>query len=132
MSSSTESAYPGQGLGLPASGPRSLARFGRRLAALLIDWLLSVLLSMVFASGDALITLAIFAVSQIVLVLLLGASVGHFALRMRLVPITGGALAWWRPIVRTALLCLVLPALISDQDQRGLHDKLAGTMLVVV
>jgi hypothetical protein len=29
--------YPGQRLGLPESGPGSIARFGRRIAALMID-----------------------------------------------------------------------------------------------
>ena len=33
--------YPGQRLGLPQSGSRSLARMGRRFAALFIDWLIS-------------------------------------------------------------------------------------------
>jgi hypothetical protein len=34
--------------------------------------------------------------------------------------------------VRTALLCLAIPALIWDADHRGLHDRVAGTMLVRV
>ncbi|MDT5047195.1 MAG: hypothetical protein QOG75_3058, partial [Mycobacterium sp.] len=34
-------AYPGQPLGLPEYGPGSLARMGRRLVALLVDWLLA-------------------------------------------------------------------------------------------
>jgi uncharacterized RDD family membrane protein YckC len=32
--------------------------------------------------------------------------------------------------VRTALLIVVIPAVIWDADQRGLHDKVAGTVLV--
>src|SRR6478735_3477073 len=32
--------YPGQRLGMPEHGPGSIARFGRRSAALLIDWLI--------------------------------------------------------------------------------------------
>ena len=31
---------------------------------------------------------------------------------------------------RTALLIVVIPAVIWDADQRGLHDKAAGTVLV--
>jgi hypothetical protein len=30
----------------------------------------------------------------------------------------------------TALLCIVIPAVIWDADHRGLHDKIAGTVLV--
>ena len=33
--------YPGQRLGLPPTGPRSLARMGRRIAALFVDWLIA-------------------------------------------------------------------------------------------
>ena len=36
----------------------------------------------------------------------------------------------WRPIVRSVLLALVIPAVIWDADQRGLHDKAVGTVLV--
>jgi uncharacterized RDD family membrane protein YckC len=36
----------------------------------------------------------------------------------------------WRPIVRSVLLALVIPAVIWDADNRGLHDKAAGTVLV--
>jgi hypothetical protein len=32
--------------------------------------------------------------------------------------------------VRTVLLCLLIPAFITDRDQRGLHDRAAGTVLV--
>ena len=37
---SVDNTYPGQALGLPQTGPRSLARTGRRLAALCVDWLM--------------------------------------------------------------------------------------------
>jgi len=32
--------------------------------------------------------------------------------------------------VRSALLCLVIPAVVWDRDGRGLHDTAAGTVLV--
>jgi hypothetical protein len=51
---------------------------------------------------------------------------------MRVVPLVPGRLGLWRPVVRTVLLCLAIPPLIFDRDQRGLHDRLAGTMLVRV
>ena len=41
--------------------------------------------------------------------------------RMRVQLVTGGWVGLWRPIVRTVLLCLVIPAVIWDADQRGLH-----------
>ncbi len=57
-------------------------------------------------------------------------SVGHLVLGMRVVPIAGGYLGVWRPFVRTILLCLVIPAVIWDKDQRGMHDRLIATVLV--
>jgi uncharacterized RDD family membrane protein YckC len=46
------------------------------------------------------------------------------------VPLKSGWIGIWRPIVRTLLLALLVPALIADRDGRGLHDRLAGTVLV--
>jgi hypothetical protein len=127
--------WPGQRLGLPESGPRSIARFGRRVAALFIDWAIAWVISTAFfAEGpfqpDAWATLAVFAVEQLVFLWTINGSVGHLILRMRVVPVRPARLGLWRPLVRTVLLCLAIPALIWDRDQRGLHDQLAGTMLV--
>jgi hypothetical protein len=118
-------------------GPRSIARFGRRLGALAIDWAIAWVLSVAFfAEGpwqpNSWATLAIFAGEQLVFLWLVNGGVGHLLLGMRVVPVVPGRLGWWRPVVRTALLCLAVPALIWDADQRGLHDRLAGTMLVRV
>jgi hypothetical protein len=33
-------------------------------------------------------------------------------------------------VVRSVLLCLVIPAVIFDPDQRGVHDKAMNTVLV--
>ncbi|MFI6598902.1 hypothetical protein ACIBHX_21810 [Nonomuraea sp. NPDC050536] len=33
-------------------------------------------------------------------------------------------------LVRTVLLCLAIPALISDRDHRGVHDRVSNTMVV--
>jgi uncharacterized RDD family membrane protein YckC len=78
------------------------------------------------------ITLAAFALLTLLFELFFNASLGHLVLRMRVVPIRGGSLAPWRLLVRTVLLCLAVPALIWDRDQRGLHDRVAGTVLVRV
>jgi len=32
--------------------------------------------------------------------------------------------------VRSVLLGLAIPALVWDSDQRGFHDKIAGTVLI--
>jgi uncharacterized RDD family membrane protein YckC len=124
--------WPGKRLGLPAAGSRSVGRFGRRLGGIAIDWGIAYLLSLVFLhpDPDGFGTLAIFGVLQVVFLLILNGSIGHLIVGLRLVPLQPGYLGWWRPFVRTVLLMLFIPAVIYDRDQRGLHDKIAGTILV--
>lgn len=122
--------YPGERLGLPAEGPGSLAKLGRRVGAIAIDWACAVIVSIAFFSYDPLATTLVFAVVQIVFIPTLGGSPGHRLLRMRVQRIPRGWPGLWRPIVRTVLLVLVIPAVIWDADNRGLHDKAAGTVLV--
>ncbi|TQL47905.1 hypothetical protein FB562_0980 [Homoserinimonas aerilata] len=125
-----EDTWPGRRLGLPSDGPRSVARFGRRLLALLIDFAIAMLLSYVFFDYQYWASTLIFAVTQIGFLMLLSGGIGHVCVGVRVVPLRGGWIGVWRPIVRTVVLLLVLPALIWDADQRGLHDKAAGTVLV--
>lgn len=133
------STYPGERLGLPRSGPTSVARFGRRVGALLIDLACATIIGYAFFStpdpvtgvpfANPLATNLIFIIVQIVFIPLIGGSPGHRIVGLRLVLVGGGWVGLWRPIVRTALLCLIIPAVIWDADQRGLHDKAAGTVL---
>lgn len=130
-----EFGYKGERLGMPESGPGSVASLGRRLGALAIDWLASMLVArLLFGRGAesvALETMGIFALMTIVLIALGGASFGQRLLGLRVVSVTtGGRVALWRVVVRTLLLCLVVPAVIWDRDQRGLHDRAAGTVVV--
>jgi uncharacterized RDD family membrane protein YckC len=122
--------WPGKRLGLPRSGPRSVGRFGRRVAALLVDWLPVYLVSYAFFDGDVWITLGLFALLQYLFIMLLSGSIGHLILGMRVVPMTGGWVGFGRPLLRTLLLCIVIPAVIWDRDQRGMHDRFSGTVLV--
>lgn len=122
--------YPGKRLGRPPEGLGSVARPGRRIAALLIDFALCFLIYSAFFYESNWASLAIFAVEQITLIVLLGGGVGHLALGMRVVRLDGSWAGPWRPVLRTALLSLLIPAVIWDADQRGLHDVFAGTVLI--
>jgi uncharacterized RDD family membrane protein YckC len=124
------STYPGERLGLPATGPGSIGRFGRRVGAYLIDAACAALISFAFFHYDAWATLAVFAAVQIVFIPTIGGSPGHRLVGMRVVLLRGGWVGLWRPIVRTVLIVLLIPAVIWDADQRGLHDKAAGTVLI--
>jgi uncharacterized RDD family membrane protein YckC len=126
----TSADWPGQRLGLPPDGPRSVARLGRRLIALAVDWALASLVGYLFFTGSWYGILGSFAVLQYLFIVLLSGSIGHLLLGLRVVPLVPRWIGAWRPLVRTLLLCVVIPAVIYDRDQRGLHDQLAGTVLV--
>ncbi|XCJ83878.1 RDD family protein [Ruicaihuangia caeni] len=130
MLSSTD--WPGKRLGLPESGPRSIARVGVRLAAFAIDWALAYVIAMAFFEGDGLVMMSIYAVMQIAMIATAGGSIGHLIMRMRVVRLDGRYNGVLRPALRTLLICVVIPAVIWDSDQRGMHDRLAGTVLVRV
>lgn len=121
--------YPGRRLGLPQFGPGSVARFGRRLLALFVDWGLAMLVARGLLRGQEWTTLAVFTVEQIVLVATLGASLGHLLLGLRVVRLDGTAAGPARALGRAVLLSLAVPALIWDRDQRGMHDRFMGTVL---
>lgn len=121
----------GARLGLPASGPGSLAPLPRRIGAIAVDWLAAVLVSLTWFDYAGWAVLAVFAATQLLLLPTLGGGFGHVLFGMRLQRETGGYAGFLRPALRTLLLCLVVPAVIWDQDGRGLHDRVAGTVLVL-
>lgn len=135
------SDYPGERLGMPVSGPGSIARPGRRIGALLIDYFAATIIAVGFLGYDPLALpaeagwrqfapMTVFAVLQIVFLATANGSPGHRMLGMRVHRLDGAWVGLWRPVVRTLLLVFVIPAVIWDADQRGLHDKIAGTVLV--
>jgi hypothetical protein len=107
-----------------------VARAGRRIAAVSIDLGLCAIVSWVFFFGVEFASLTIFAIEQIVFLITLGGGIGHLAMGLRLVTLQGAHCGVWRPILRTALLCLLIPAFIWDRDQRGMHDVFSGTVLI--
>ena len=129
--------YPGRRLGMPRTGPGSLGRFGRRLVALLIDWVLCQLIAYAFTGSGfgqgqsgSWWPLLIFGVENVVLLSTLGSTFGQRLMGLRLLSLTGERATFVQVLIRTVLLCLAIPALIWDRDQRGLHDKAAKTVLV--
>lgn len=125
-----EQDYPGRQLGLPQTGRDSVARFGRRIVAVCIDWALCLLVSTSFFEGSSWATLGVFAVENALLVAAAGCTAGQCVLGMRVVRVTGGPATVAQALGRAVLLSLALPALVWDRDQRGLHDRFMGTVLV--
>lgn len=114
----------------------------RRLGALLIDWIVAALSAVALAGvsyppapldEDASQTFVIIAffVAEVALTNgLLGRSIGKRVLGLRLENPQGQPIGVPRALLRTALLCLVLPAMIMTDDKRGMHDVAAGSRVV--
>lgn len=122
--------YPGKRLGLPFSGPGSLGKMGRRLAALTVDWAISLFLGAAFFKYDNIAIMVVFVALNYLFEVSTGASIGHRLLGLKLVRLDGSWVGFWRPLIRNLLLILVIPVAVWDADGRGLHDKAAGTVLV--
>lgn len=132
------SAYPGESLGMPERGSGSLAPMGRRLGALMIDWLISyglaalglrfgVFSEHMLATAVLVIWFALGAVS----VRLFGFTPGQLALGLQVVAVDGRLhVGAGRAVVRGVLVGTVVPALFTDWDGRGLQDRLTATAVV--
>ena len=123
----------GASLGLPPSGPGSLAAFSTRVVAFFVDALIAAVVAALFTApqlpGNW--SLLPFGLIYVVSLVAFGQTPGMRLLGLRLAhPREGQRLALWRAVVRTALLMLLVPALIVDADGRGLHDKLTDTAVV--
>ncbi|WP_437044070.1 RDD family protein [Streptomyces sp. enrichment culture] len=127
--------YRGRELGLPEEGPGSIARPGRRIGALAVDWFLCLLIAYgLITDGYGQETsnwaLVIFFVLSVLTVGTLGFTPGKRLLGLRVVELGTGRVNPLRALLRSVLLCLAVPALIWDRDGRGLHDRLARTVEV--
>lgn len=136
--------YPGQRFGLPRAGSGSLAGFGRRLLALTADWLvayglagLGVAAGLVSQAMLPTAVLVIWLLLGMVAVRLYGFTPGQFVCGLRVAGINGTAAVDQRATVglgralgRGLLIALVIPALFTDGDGRGLQDRATRTAVL--
>ena len=130
--------HPGEQFGLPAEGIGSTVGIGRRFAALTVDWLLAYLIAVLVSGVDEIGTpafswtvLGVWFVLTAVPVALFGASIGMTVLGLRVASIGHAAVIGVpRALLRTALIALVVPALVRDADGRGWHDRATDTIVV--
>jgi uncharacterized RDD family membrane protein YckC len=130
--------YPGHRLGLPSDGPGSIARFGRRVGAMLVDWFIAyglAALAMTFGviSAGTMSTaiLLIWFVLGVASVRLFGFTPGQLALGLTVASMDDRLhVGLGRAAVRGLLITLVIPALFTDSDLRGLHDLATKTAVV--
>jgi uncharacterized RDD family membrane protein YckC len=127
--------YRGERLGLPEEGPGSIARPGRRLGALVVDWGLCLLIAYGLITDSYNNAAQVWAplilfVLMVVTLGTVGFTPGKRLFGLRVVALGTGRVSPPRALLRTVLLFLAIPALIWDRDGRGLHDQLARTVEV--
>jgi len=134
--------YPGKKFGLPMTGPSSVAPMGRRLIALIVDWVLCYLIASsivrhnVFTVTDAhyqdaqWVALFLFVFEVYLLTAISGLTVGKRLLGLRTIRTDGSRPGFRWAALRTLLLLFVVPACLTDRDLRGLHDRAADTIVV--
>ena len=137
----TRQRYRGERLGLPESGAGSLAPTGRRSLAFLIDILASGLVASLFVRRSDLPGIAghlpgpwsllALAVDYVIGVVALGRTFGMYLTGLRLIRVDARvAIGPLRAAARALLLVLLIPAVVVDQDFRGLHDRLTSTAVI--
>ena len=134
----TPSTYAGKRLGLPPDGRGSVASWARRIVALFIDWFASLLVASVIAGPAVMaghgwetwLPLLVFWVEASFFTALLGGSFGQLVMRVAVVHIDGRPVSLFVALVRTLMICLVVPPVIYNLDRRGLHDLAARTVTI--
>lgn len=120
----------------PTTTAPQTAGFLRRLGAVFVDWLICQGIAILFLGTEggggaaaAFLPLGIFAALNVLFVSFTGSTVGHRLFGMQVWQVRPGSFPR-QVVVRTVLLCLFVPAVLTASDGRGLHDVVAGTRLV--
>lgn len=132
------SRYRGEQLGLPETGVGSAAAMSRRLAALLVDWVIAAGLALLIVRGNTAVEgpwsttqWMVWFVVGVVSVRLWRFTPGQYMAGIQVAPADGtNSVGIGRAFVRNLLITLIVPPLITDEDGRGLHDRVTRTVTV--
>ena len=110
---------------------------GRRMSALMVDWLACYFIVAASAGGIGQMApnrswtvLALFFAEIALLSALQGASLGHRIFGIKILRFRdGGAITPLQALIRSALLITVIFAITFDENGRGLHERFSGTVL---
>jgi uncharacterized RDD family membrane protein YckC len=113
----------------------AIASLARRFGALLIDWVLCLLIAGAFgaATNQPWLAPSVLVLEYGVFLGFFGQTPGMWVTRIRCVSTAdGGTIGVPRALLRGLLLALLVPPLIMDREQRGLHDKAARSVMLGV
>jgi uncharacterized RDD family membrane protein YckC len=115
------------------------AGFGSRFLAICLDWAVATLTTALFypiqasSLGPSALRLTIFFLEVSLLTALTGSSFGQRVLRIRVLTWPDqNYLPASQVFIRTLLIVLVIPAVITDSDSRGFHDRVTKSMVVKI
>lgn len=75
--------------------------------------------------------MAVFFVESVLFTAMTGGSFGQIVARVAVVRLDDlGPVGWWRAVARTAMKCLVIPAVVIGAERRVLDDLVLGTVVV--
>jgi uncharacterized RDD family membrane protein YckC len=96
----------------------------------MIDWLPCLVAAQLFTKNPQFSTLALFAALTALSIGIAGRTPGHAVAGLRVALLDGRRAGFSAAVIRTVLLCLFIPPLIYNHDNRGLHDRAAGTIVL--
>ncbi|MBW0102922.1 RDD family protein, partial [Pseudonocardia sp. KRD291] len=115
----TDAGHPGEKFGLPAAGANATASFGRRLAAIFVDWMIAYLLTLAYLGVDALgapntswTILGVWYVLTVLPTAIVGMTAGMVVLGLRVARTDMARFVGVpRALLRTFLIALIIPPL---------------------
>jgi uncharacterized RDD family membrane protein YckC len=122
--------YPGEDLGLPRRGSGSVSSISRRLVAFAIDAALTDGVTYAFFRHLAPQNMLVLFIEYVIATGLVAQTPGMTIVGVRIATLDGRRFGFGRAVLRAALLCLLIPALFSDRNLRGLHDRAVDAVVV--
>lgn len=129
--------FRGEELGLPREGVGSLAGTGRRILALMIDWAMSIGVASLILGGYtttgpiSTVVLVVWFVVGLVSVTGFSFTPGQLVVGIAVARVdSNDRVGFVRALVRQLIILFVVPAVVTDMDGRGMHDRATGTALV--
>lgn len=133
--------WRGENLGLPENGAGSIARGGSRLLALVLDLVLSSLVTALFLRPEFqnpaamqtfnLWSIGVWVVLTALPVAFFGITPAMAAVGIRVARLDGASMVGpWRALVRAALTFVIIPAAVRNIDGRSWLDRLTATVVI--
>jgi uncharacterized RDD family membrane protein YckC len=122
--------FAGEDLGRPRRGSGSVASLSHRIAAFAIDAVIADGITYGLFRHLQPYSLPVIFALYVVSTSLVSRTPGMAAVGLRIATVDGRRFSVGQALVRTFLLCLLIPALFTDHNVRGLHDRAAGAIVV--